>query len=67
MRRKQLQKILRTAPGYGLETEEAEALLLELGLRPKDRPEVLAPEDFIRLAAALERRGYPRERGGSEW
>jgi 16S rRNA (adenine1518-N6/adenine1519-N6)-dimethyltransferase len=59
MRRKQLQKILRTAPGYGLEPEPAERVLTELGLRPQDRPETLDPETFVRLAAALQRLGYP--------
>lgn len=60
LRRKQLQKILRTAPGYGLSSEEAEAVLAEVGLRPEDRPEVVDPPRFIELAAALERRGFPR-------
>jgi 16S rRNA (adenine1518-N6/adenine1519-N6)-dimethyltransferase len=59
MRRKQLQKILRSAPGYGLDPEPAERVLHELGLRPEDRPETLDPETFVRLAAALERLGYP--------
>jgi 16S rRNA (adenine1518-N6/adenine1519-N6)-dimethyltransferase len=59
MRRKQLQKILRTAPGYGLEQEPADRVLAELGLRPEDRPETLDPHTFVRLAAALERLGYP--------
>jgi 16S rRNA (adenine1518-N6/adenine1519-N6)-dimethyltransferase len=59
MRRKQMQKILRTAPGYGLGPEPAESVLAELGLRPEDRPETLDPETFVRLAAALERLGYP--------
>ena len=60
LRRKQLQKILRTAPGYGLPTGEAVEVLEEVGARPADRPEVLEPAAFIRLAAALGRRGYPR-------
>jgi 16S rRNA (adenine1518-N6/adenine1519-N6)-dimethyltransferase len=59
MRRKQLQKILRSAPGYGLEPEPAERVLTDLGLRPEDRPETLDPQTFVRLAAALERLGYP--------
>jgi 16S rRNA (adenine1518-N6/adenine1519-N6)-dimethyltransferase len=63
MRRKQLQKILRTAPGYGLAAAEAEAALREVGVRPTDRPEVLDPETFMELAAALGRRGFPREGG----
>ena len=63
MRRKQLQKILRTAPEYGLPSEEAEAVLAEVGLRGEDRPEVVDPPAFIELAAALKRRGYPRSEG----
>jgi 16S rRNA (adenine1518-N6/adenine1519-N6)-dimethyltransferase len=59
MRRKQLQKILRTAPGYGLDPEPAERVLADLGLRPEDRPETLDPQTFVRLAAALARLGYP--------
>jgi 16S rRNA (adenine1518-N6/adenine1519-N6)-dimethyltransferase len=59
MRRKQLQKILRSAPGYGLEAGPAERVLVEVGLRPQDRPETLEPQTFVRLAAALERLGYP--------
>ncbi len=60
MRRKQLQKILRTAPGYGLEADAAEAVLRETGLEPEVRPEQLSPERFIELAAALERLDFPR-------
>lgn len=61
MRRKQLQKILRTAPGYGLDPAAAEAVLTEVGVRPSDRPEVLEPELFVELAVALGRRGFPRD------
>ena len=60
MRRKQLQKILRTAPGYGLPKEEAAAVLESLEIVPTARPETLAPETFVALAAALKDRGYPR-------
>lgn len=60
LRRKQLQKILRTAAPYGMPADEAHGVLEEVGLRPRDRPEVLSPDAFIRLADALERRGYPR-------
>lgn len=60
LRRKQLQKILRTAPDYGMPTEEAEAVLAEVGVRPESRPEALDPAAFIELAGALTRRGYPR-------
>lgn len=59
MRRKQLQKILRTAPGYGLEAAAAEAVLEGVGLRPQDRPEVVDPDTFVALARALERLGFP--------
>ena len=59
MRRKQFQKILRTAPGYGLDSAAAEAVLSEVGLDPRDRPEVADPPTFIALAAALRQRGYP--------
>jgi 16S rRNA (adenine1518-N6/adenine1519-N6)-dimethyltransferase len=55
MRRKQLQKILRTAPGLRLDADDAREVLAELGLRPEDRPENLDPETFVRLAAALQR------------
>ncbi len=60
MRRKQLQKILRTAPGYGLESERAEAVLRDVGVRPAARPEVVEPETFVALAGELEKLGYPR-------
>lgn len=63
MRRKQLQKILRMAPGYGLEPEAAESVLAEVGVPATARPETLAPETFVALAAALERRGYPTQGG----
>jgi 16S rRNA (adenine1518-N6/adenine1519-N6)-dimethyltransferase len=66
MRRKQLQKILRTAPDYGLEAGEADRVLEGVGLRPEIRPEALDPDTFIQLAGALERLGYPRRGGGSE-
>ncbi|MEJ2503125.1 MAG: 16S rRNA (adenine(1518)-N(6)/adenine(1519)-N(6))-dimethyltransferase RsmA, partial [Gemmatimonadota bacterium] len=59
MRRKQLQKILRTAPGYGLDGDRAVAVLEGLGLRPEARPETLDPAAFVALARALEAAGYP--------
>jgi 16S rRNA (adenine1518-N6/adenine1519-N6)-dimethyltransferase len=66
MRRKQLQKILRTAPGYGLPTEEAEAVLASVGVAATARPETLRPGTFIELAAALLAAGYPRDAPGSD-
>lgn len=65
MRRKQLQKILRTAPGYGLEPERAEAVLREVGVRPEDRPEVVDPRTFVELAVALDDLGFPTGEGGA--
>ena len=59
-RRKQLQKILRSAPEYGLERAEAEAICRELRLDPRARPEDLAPPEFVALAARLSGRGASR-------
>jgi 16S rRNA (adenine1518-N6/adenine1519-N6)-dimethyltransferase len=66
LRRKQLQKILRIAPGYGLDADEADAVLDGLGIAPTARPETLEPETFVALAAALGARGYPRGPGPGE-
>lgn len=52
-RRKQLQRILRSAPEYDLGLAEIDSLTRETGLDPVARPEVLAPEDFIALTRAL--------------
>jgi len=51
-RRKQIQKILRTAPEFAAAVDLA-AVLTDLGVSPTDRPEVLAPSDFIAIARAL--------------
>ncbi len=53
-RRKQLQKILRSAPEYGLSPEAMEELAAGLGFDPRARPEVLSPQDFVDLARALQ-------------
>lgn len=53
-RRKQIRTILRASPGYGLSTDQAEAVLGRLGIDPAARPETLAPEQFEALAAGLE-------------
>lgn len=66
MRRKQLQKILRIAPGYGLDGKEAVKVLEEVGVTPTARPETLAPETFVALADALARHGYPRSAHGAK-
>ncbi len=52
-RRKQLQKVLRQAPEYGLESDQCEKLLGSLNIDPAARPDALQVSDYIRLAAAL--------------
>ena len=61
-RRKQLQKVLRTAPGYGLSPAQADALGAELRVDLTRRPEELDPATLVELARALRRMGRP-ERG----
>ncbi|MGD8866721.1 MAG: 16S rRNA (adenine(1518)-N(6)/adenine(1519)-N(6))-dimethyltransferase RsmA [Gemmatimonadales bacterium] len=56
-RRKQLQKVLRQAPEYGLSQDEAHGLLRERGIEPTIRPDALAVNEYIRLASALAERG----------
>lgn len=63
-RRKQLQKILRTAPVYSLERRRAESLCRELGVEPRVRPEKLSPRQFLELARRLERLRVPRQAEG---
>jgi 16S rRNA (adenine1518-N6/adenine1519-N6)-dimethyltransferase len=58
-RRKQLQRILRSADGYRLSEAESDALGVALGFDLRDRPEALGPADFIRLARALRAIGRP--------
>ncbi len=60
-RRKQLQKILRSAPAYGLSPSAVAELSGATGLDFEDRPESLAPEEFVRLARALRASGRPAE------
>jgi 16S rRNA (adenine1518-N6/adenine1519-N6)-dimethyltransferase len=62
-RRKQLQKTLRSAAGYGLEPEQVAELESDLGVSLQSRPEQLAPEQFIALSRAL--RGLDRPREGA--
>lgn len=52
-RRKQLRKILRDHPDVARPEAEVTAVAERLGLDLDDRPERLAPEQFVRLAAAL--------------
>ena len=53
-RRKQLQKILRSAPELGFVGDPI-SFLNELGIAPTERPESLTPATFVRLTAALEK------------
>jgi 16S rRNA (adenine1518-N6/adenine1519-N6)-dimethyltransferase len=68
-RRKQLQRILRAAPGYLLSPEQL-AELASAGFDPVARPESLPPAEFIRLARELRRQGLPSQDtsgGGTSW
>lgn len=51
-RRKQLQKILRTAPELG-PVAEPSALLADLGLDPRARPEALTPAEIVALSERI--------------
>lgn len=53
-RRKQLQKILRSAPEFDLDRERAEALCRAVGAEPRHRPERLSPGQFVELARRLD-------------
>ena len=64
MRRKQLQKILRSAPEYALERRDAVEACREVAVDPKARPERLSAEEFVRLARALE--GRRRDSGSGQ-
>lgn len=59
-RRKQLQKILRTAPEYGLDSEALARIATATGIDLDLRPESLEPQDFIRLTRALRDEGRPQ-------
>ena len=52
-RRKQIRRILRDAPEYGLSAAAADAVLAEAGADPTARPETFDPGLFLRLAALL--------------
>ncbi|MBI4408981.1 MAG: ribosomal RNA small subunit methyltransferase A [Gemmatimonadetes bacterium] len=64
-RRKQLQKILRSAPAYGLAQAELDSLERATAIELGRRPETLSVEEFVRLARALRAAGCPRTRGGA--
>jgi 16S rRNA (adenine1518-N6/adenine1519-N6)-dimethyltransferase len=58
-RRKQLGRILRSAPEYTLSAAGVDRVLEACGLSPQARPETLTPDQFIELAGRL--REAPRE------
>lgn len=62
-RRKQLQKILRSAAGYGLDHADVARLEEESGLSLERRPEELAPDELLDLSRRLRALGYPRDAG----
>ncbi|MGH7539948.1 MAG: 16S rRNA (adenine(1518)-N(6)/adenine(1519)-N(6))-dimethyltransferase RsmA [Gemmatimonadota bacterium] len=49
-RRKQLQKILRSAPELAAAVRDPDAVCERLGVDPRARPETLEPDVFVRLA-----------------
>ncbi len=51
LRRKQLQRVIRTT--NGLSAEKAESVLVEAGLPPAARPETVTPAEFVRLFQRL--------------
>ena len=52
-RRKQLGRILRSAPEYSLSAAGVDRVLEACGLSPQARPETLTPDQFIELAGRL--------------
>ena len=58
-RRKQLQKILRSAPVYECTPDLLSGVEQEADVTLTDRPENLSPDAFIRLSRALRRHGLP--------
>lgn len=66
-RRKQLGRILRSAPEYGLPADEIERILEAEKISPRARPETLTPEQFVSLSRRLAeaRPGEARPSGGT--
>ena len=62
LRRKQMQRVLRTI--RGISPEESSAVLERAAIVPSARPEVLSPDDFVRLFELL-RRGGPKSAAGT--
>ena len=67
-RRKQLQKILRSAPQYGLDPDAVANVQTVAGIAPDARPETLSPAQFILLARILRHQGLPfTSEDSSDW
>lgn len=62
-RRKQFQKILRSAPLYGLSAEQVASVAEATHSDLEHRPETFSPEQFITLARALREAGFPHGAG----
>ena len=60
MRRKQFQKILRSADGFELEAEQVAVIEQQLGSLTV-RPEELSAAQFVELSRALRTMGYPKK------
>jgi hypothetical protein len=59
MRRKQFQKILRSAEGYGLSGEDVAALEARFDRPLTARSEELSPRQFVQMSRMLREMGYP--------
>jgi 16S rRNA (adenine1518-N6/adenine1519-N6)-dimethyltransferase len=59
MRRKQFQKILRSAEGYGLSGEDVTALEARFDRPLTARPEEFSPQQFVQMSRMLREMGYP--------
>jgi 16S rRNA A1518/A1519 N6-dimethyltransferase RsmA/KsgA/DIM1 with predicted DNA glycosylase/AP lyase activity len=65
MRRKQFQKILRSAAGYQLEAAQVGELEQRLGYVLTVRPEELSASQFVELSKLLRQSGHPSATGNS--
>jgi 16S rRNA (adenine1518-N6/adenine1519-N6)-dimethyltransferase len=65
MRRKQFQKILRSAEGYELPADDVVILEKQLEYPLSRRPEELSAEQFVDLSRRLRQAGYPKQDSGS--
>lgn len=65
MRRKQFQKILRSAEGYELAADDVVQLEHRLGYALTLRPEQLSAAQFVELSRMLRQLGYPKQDAAS--